>query len=121
MIAVAWFHAATSASAAELVVWHAYRGEEAAAVEAVAQAWTARTGEPVEMVALPFGGFDAKVETAIPRGNGPDVFLAAHGNLGKWVAMGLVEPWDGPLDDYLPATVGAMRLDAQAWGVPIAF
>jgi arabinogalactan oligomer/maltooligosaccharide transport system permease protein len=105
----------------ELLVWHSYRGEEKTALEQVAAAWSARSGVGVELVDLPFGAFDGKVETAIPRGNGPDLFVANHANLGKWVAMGLMEPWDGDPSPYRPATVDALELDGHTWGVPLAF
>jgi arabinogalactan oligomer/maltooligosaccharide transport system permease protein len=107
--------------ATELVVWHSYRGEERAALERAAQVWGEQAQITVEAVALPFGAFDAKVETAIPRGNGPDLFVAGHANLGKWVSMELVEPWQGSLQDHRPATAQALTLAGQAWGVPLAF
>jgi arabinogalactan oligomer/maltooligosaccharide transport system permease protein len=112
---------ALAARPTELVLWHAYRGDEKAALEQVAQAWTARTGIDVQIVDLPFGAFDGKVETAIPRGNGPDVLVSNHANLGKWVAMGLLEPWTLPLTGQRPITVDALRLDGKTWGAPIAF
>ena len=70
------------ASAAELTVWHAYSGAEEAALVEAGRAYTDETGTAVRTVAIPFGAFDSKVETAIPRGNGPDLFIAAHGSLG---------------------------------------
>lgn len=110
-----------AALGAEVTLWHAYRGEEAEAVEAVARAWGEANGHVVEAVAVPFGAFDSKLETAVPRGNGPDVFLAGHASLGKWTDMGLIEPWTEPLDGHLPATVSAVTVGEQAWGVPLAF
>lgn len=112
---------AAPALADELTVWHAYRGEERTALEAASRAWGEQQGVDVALVALPFGAFDSKIETAVPRGNGPDLFVASHANLGKWVAMDLLVPWDAPLDAHRPVTAEALRLDGRAWGVPLAF
>ncbi|MBX2798417.1 MAG: extracellular solute-binding protein [Myxococcales bacterium] len=110
-----------SAQAADLTVWHAYRGDEARAIDEAAAQWGSEHDAQVEVVAVPFGAFDAKIETAVPRGNGPDVFLAAHGNLGKWRAMGIVRPLEGRLDEHRAATVAALQADGQVWGAPLAF
>lgn len=107
--------------ARDLVVWHAYRGEEREAIERAADAWGAAEGVNVETVALPFGAFDGKIETAVPRGNGPDLFVAAHGNLGKWAPMGIVEPWTEPVVGHRPAAARAVDYDGRTWGVPLAF
>ena len=71
-------------------LWHAYRGAEEAALQEAADRYTAETGTKVQLTATPFGAFEKKLETAIPRGNGPDLFIAAHGNLGKWQELGLM-------------------------------
>jgi arabinogalactan oligomer/maltooligosaccharide transport system permease protein len=111
----------TSALADEVVVWHAWRGAELEALTQVAAAFEARTGHVVTEVALPFGAFDAKLETAVPRGNGPDVFLAAHDALGKWTAMGLVEPATDDASAHLAVTVDALTLDGVRYGTPLGF
>lgn len=105
----------------EITVWHAYRGAEQAALESVGRAYTAQTGQPVRFVELPFGAFTSKVETAIPRGNGPDLFVASHDNLGKWTAMGLIEPLPRAPLGHLPVTVEAVTLGGTVWGEPLAY
>src|SRR5688500_12286162 len=112
---------AIDADAGELVLWHSYRGEEKAALEEAASTWGRAHDTTVPSVSLPFGAFDSKLETAVPRGNGPDLFVAAHGNLGKWTGMGLVEPWTEPLDTHRPTTVEAVTVGGRTWGVPLAF
>jgi arabinogalactan oligomer/maltooligosaccharide transport system permease protein len=107
------------ASATELTVWHTWRGEEQAAIEAAGRVWGEANGVDVQVVAYPFGGFDAKVETAIPRGNGPDVFVAGHSALGRWVPMGLLVPVERDAD-ALPVAADAVVLDGRTWGVPLA-
>ena len=111
----------TGAEADDLVVWHAMSGAEEAALARACDAFEAETGHRVRTVALPFGAIDAKLETAIPRGNGPDVFLAAHGNIGKWSSMGILAPLpEAPVGHRAPA-VEALTRDGQVWGQPLAF
>jgi len=117
VILAAW----SLAFGADLTVWHAYRGEEAQAIDEAAAAWGDANGHTVKTVAVPFGAFDSKLETAVPRGNGPDVFLAGHASLGKWTGMGLIDPPEADLSEHLPATVDAITLDDTQWGVPLAF
>ena len=110
------------AGATGIDLWHAYRGDEAAAIERAAEHWGEAQGVEVRVLAIPFGAFDAKVETAIPRGNGPDLFIAAHASLGKWDAMGLVQPIDpGLLEGHRGATRGAMVVEERALGLPLAY
>ena len=86
-----------------------------------AGAWGAEEGVSVETVALPFGAFDSKLETAIPRGNGPDLFVAAHSGLGKWVAMDLLEPVVNAPADQLPVSLEALTWDDTLWAEPLAY
>lgn len=109
-----------AAHAGSVTVWHAYRGDEAAAIEQAAKQWGAANDTTVVAVEIPFGAFDSKLETATPRGNGPDVFLAAHASLGKWTAMGLVAPLPDTPTGHLDAAVEALRVDGQVWGQPLA-
>ena len=109
------------AQATELVVWHSYRGNEEAALQQAADTWGAQAGVTVKTVAIPFGGFDSKVETAIPRGNGPDLFIAAHGSLGKWVTMGVVEPTELRGEGLTPGLMDAVSWEGRTFGLPLAY
>jgi arabinogalactan oligomer/maltooligosaccharide transport system permease protein len=119
MLLTAWM--LTAAHADEVVVWHAWRGAELEALQQVAQQYEAASGDDVSMVAIPFGAFDSKLETAIPRGNGPDVFLAAHDGLGKWTDMGIVAPAEGDASMHHPVTVDALTWEGVRYGAPMAF
>ncbi len=110
------------AGAAEINVWHSYRGDERAAIEQAAKTWGDANGVTVKAVALPFGAFDSKVETAVPRGNGPDLFIAAHASLGKWDAMGLVQPMQASqLEGHRRATREAVEVGGRSLGLPLAY
>jgi arabinogalactan oligomer/maltooligosaccharide transport system permease protein len=104
----------------DLTLWHATRGGEEEGLLAAIDAWTTSTGHTVTPVALPFAAFDSKIETAVPRGNGPDVFVAAHGNLGKWQPMGLVTATKLDEDAFLSVSLDALRRDDRTWGWPLA-
>ncbi|MBN2800433.1 MAG: extracellular solute-binding protein [Deltaproteobacteria bacterium] len=113
---------AIAAQVDEIVLWHAYQGREEAGLEAAARTWTEQSGVRVKLVAIPFGAFASKVETAIPRGNGPDLFIAAHDSIGKWSAMGVVEPTPQLSADGLrPELMEAVRWGDQRWGLPLAY
>lgn len=118
LIGMLW---AVPVHAAELVIWHAYQGAEQAALAQATRDYAERTGDTVRLVEVSFGVFDSKLETAIPRGNGPDLFIAAQGNLGKWRQMGLVVPAPVPAGQHQPAAIEALTEDAQLWGQPLAF
>lgn len=110
------------ATAGEVVVWHAWRGAELEALQQVAKSYEMESGDTVSMVAIPFGAFDSKLETAVPRGNGPDVFLAAHDGLGKWTDMGIIQPAPtGSDDQHHPVTVDALTWEGTRYGSPMAF
>ena len=79
----------------EIVVWHAYRGDEKAAFEKVVDEFNkANAGKiKVTTLAVPYDAFADKITAAVPRGKGPDVFIFAQDRLGGWIAAGnTVEP-----------------------------
>lgn len=110
-----------SALAGDVVVWHAYHGAEEKALIDAGHRYEEETGQRVAPVAVPWGGFDSKVETAVPRGNGPDLIITAHANIGKWSAMGVIEPFPGPIEGQRPITIEALTRDGALWGAPLAF
>ncbi len=114
----------------EIVVWHAYRGEEKEAFEKVVAAFNqanAAKGIKATTLAVPFDAFADKISAAIPRGNGPDVFVYAQDRLGGWIEAGnTVEPLDFFLDAatkarFLPTTMEAMTYGGSTYGLPLNF
>ncbi|MEZ4402142.1 MAG: extracellular solute-binding protein [Kofleriaceae bacterium] len=111
---------------AAVTLWHAYTKDERAALEAQAEAWNQDHPEQrVELVAMPYDGFGDKLTSAIPNGNGPDLFIYSQDRLGDWTAAGLLEPIEFWIDD---ATAGRFTAEALAglayhgslWGLPVA-
>jgi arabinogalactan oligomer/maltooligosaccharide transport system substrate-binding protein len=120
--------ALASAQAGELVVWHAYRADEKAALEKVVAQWNARgKGPKVTTLAVPYDAFADKISAAVPRGKGPDVFIYAQDRLGGWIEAGnTVEPIDFFLDDevkkqFIPSTMQAMTYRGAVYGLPLNY
>lgn len=114
----------------ELVVWHAYRGDEKAAFEKVVaeyNAANAASGVKVATLAVPYDAFADKITAAVPRGKGPDIFIYAQDRLGGWVEAGnTIEPIDFYVDDvtkgrFLPTTMQAMTYKGQIFGLPLNY
>jgi arabinogalactan oligomer/maltooligosaccharide transport system substrate-binding protein len=119
---------AGGASAADLVVWHAYRAEEKTAFEKVIAQFNAATkGPKVTTLAVPYDAFADKISAAVPRGKGPDVFIFAQDRLGGWIEAGnTVEPIDFFLDDatkkrFIPSTLDAMTYRGSVYGLPLNY
>jgi arabinogalactan oligomer/maltooligosaccharide transport system permease protein len=109
-----------------VVVWHSYAGLEKQALEELADAWTAAHPEaPVHLVAVPYSAFADKLTSAIPNGNGPDLFIYSHDRIGDWALGGAIETvgfWvdDELADRYAPDAIAAMAFRGELYGLPLA-
>ena len=104
----------------ELVVWHSYRGLEEEAFLESASVWGESHGVDVRLVAIPFGAFDSKIETSIPRGNGPDLFIGGHSNVAKWVDFSLLQPATNEVGAQRASADEALIVDGVSYGYPLA-
>lgn len=112
---------ALPARAEPLRLWHAYGGAEEAALREAVREFERRTGEEVDLLAVAFGAYLAKLESAIPTGRGPDVFIDAHERLGSYVDAGLVRPLRGEAPESLPPeSLTPLRHDEQLYGLPLS-
>jgi len=108
-----------------IVLWHPYRGGEEAALKKVVARFEAERGVKVTALAVPYEAYLSKLEAAIPRGNGPEVFIGPHNRLGEYLLHRLVAPVGDafPDDDvalYEPVTVAAVTHDGARYAVPLA-
>ena len=122
--------ATTALAQKEIVVWHAYRAEEKAALEKIAAAYNAANaakGVKVTTLAVPYDAFADKITAAVPRGKGPDIFIYAQDRLGGWIEAGnTVEPIDFFLDKatiarFIPTTMEAMTYRGTVFGLPLNY
>ncbi len=113
---------AEEARAADVVLWHAYRGAERLALERIVERWAAANPSiAVETLAVPFDAYASKLEAAIPHGNGPDVFIDAHERLGDYRTKNLVAPLDGvDPGSFDAASIAAVSLDGRIHAAPLA-
>ena len=120
----------SSAQAAELVLWHAYRGAEKTAIEKVAQLYERKMvaqGVKVKTLAIPYDAYADKISASVPRGKGPDVFIYAQDRLGGWIESGkTVEPIgffmdDATRDQFLPGMMEAMTYKGTIYGLPLNY
>lgn len=111
--------------AAELQVWHAYRGAEEDALKTLTDTWNqGHPDTPVRLLSIPYDAYANKLTSAIPRGNGPDVFIAAHERAGDWARSELLLPWsktEAPWSAFHPTTVEAVTVKGSALGIPLAY
>ena len=109
-----------------IVLWHSYNGAEREALEASAARWNAaHRDHQIELVGVPHAAFADKLTSAIPNGNGPDLFIYAQDRIGGWVDAGVVEPlefWldDAKLDRFSGESIHAMDYKGSIWGLPIS-
>jgi arabinogalactan oligomer/maltooligosaccharide transport system permease protein len=115
------------AVAEELVVWHAWYGDEATALAEWAKGYANRhPGITVRLLEVPAEAITSKLANAIPRGHGPDVFIWAHEQLGAWVEAGLLAPLPADVEReaaelQLPGTVDPLVYHGVLYGLPLAF
>ena len=108
-----------------VVVWHPYRGGEEQALKTIAARFEAEKGTKVTLLAVPYEAYLAKLEAAIPRGNGPDVFLGPHNRLGEYLLHLLVAPVGDAFPDadvplYEDVTIEAVTWEGTRYAVPLA-
>ena len=109
-----------------VILWHAYTGLERAALEETAARWNAdHPDRPLTVVAVPHDSFADKLTNAIPRGNGPDLFIFADDRIGSWAQAGIIEPvefWvdDARADRFSTRAMSAMAYKGSLWGLPLA-
>ena len=61
-----------------ITLWHPYRGAEDEALQRSVEAFEKESHVKVTTLFVPYEAYIAKLEAAIPRGNGPDVFIGPH-------------------------------------------
>ncbi len=118
-LVLAWLVPTAARAEEPLRLWHAWRGAEEAALVETLRDWD---GRPVEVLAIPYDAFSAKLGSAIPFGEGPDVYVESHERLGEYVRRGLVAPvgeaWPG--DVFEAVAVRAVAPEGEPLALPLS-
>ncbi|HEY2511725.1 MAG TPA: extracellular solute-binding protein [Polyangiaceae bacterium] len=124
--ALVLFGGGGAARAAErVVVWHSYRGDEERALDTLARRYEAsRPDVTIELLALPFEAYSAKLAAAVPHAHGPDLYIDAHERLETYRRDGLVAPIGAAFPDedvplYDATAVRAITLEGTRYAVPL--
>jgi maltose-binding protein MalE len=110
-----------------LVLWHSYRAQERATLEALAAEWTARHPEaPLRLLTVPYETFADKITAAAPRGHGPDLMIYAQDRVGDWAVSRIVEPIEffadeKLLDHYIRPVLDALVYGDSLYGLPLSY
>lgn len=124
--AIACLAAAACSDPHGIVLWHSYQGDERIALESTAQVWNrAHPDQPLDLVMVPYDAFGDKLSSAIPRGNGPDLFIYPQDRIGDWADSNVIEPIEFWVDDaraerFTPDSFSAMAYRGSLWGLPMA-
>ena len=111
----------------EIVLWHAYRADEAVVIEEIVAGINAsEIAFRVKVLAVPYDAYLDKIGAAIPRGRGPDLFIAAHDPIGDWAEANTIQPIDDVVDaqtasSLVPGLLPAVVYRGHVYGLPIAF
>ena len=108
-----------------ITLWHPYRGGEDEALKATVAAFEKEHHVKVTSLFVPYEAYVSKLEAAIPRGNGPDVFVGPHNRIGEYVLHQLIgEAGDSfpeaDLGRYEQSTIDAVTFREKRWAVPLA-
>ena len=110
-----------------LMLWHAYRGAEEEALNAVIERFNeVHENTAIETLAVPFDAYADRITAAIPQDRGPDMFIFAHDRVGDWSEAGIIEAinyWTttDQLDLFFEQTVHSLIYRRRLFGLPLAF
>ena len=106
-----------------LAVWHAYRGDEKAALDQVLAEFERTTGIHVEALQVPHDAYASKLTAAVPRGHGPHLFIDSHERIGDLEERGVVAPIGRELagsGEYPARALEALATNGGLRGLPLA-
>jgi arabinogalactan oligomer/maltooligosaccharide transport system permease protein len=110
-------------------LWHSQRGREREVLEAQLRAFNVehRGRIQVEPLGVPEASLKDKLLRNVPRGSGPDLFIASHNELGEYERGGVLHGGDASAalsssrERYFPALLEAVTVGGRVRGVPLTF
>lgn len=110
---------ASAVASCTVTVW----GDEIThlSIQPPAEAYTAETGIKIDVKSVPFSDIWTNYETQVPAGTGPDLIIAPHPNMAKWVQSGIAAPLEfaDKLGDFVPGAAKAAQVDGKVYMVPL--
>jgi arabinogalactan oligomer/maltooligosaccharide transport system permease protein len=122
VFALTWLWAGLAQAQEPIRLWHAYRGAEEEALVEILESFTSSSGVQVELLAVPYDAFASKLESTIPLGEGPHVYIDAHERLGDFWERGIVAPVPFDLDPeaFSAKVLGAVTIEGRVLAVPLS-
>jgi arabinogalactan oligomer/maltooligosaccharide transport system permease protein len=111
----------------EVLLWHSYRGQERKALEKTINDFNTTSADvQIRSNFVPYDAYLDKITASIPRGHGPDIFIAAQDRIGGWADSGLLAPLDDLVtkdvtDRFFLKTVQPLVYRRKLYGLPTAF
>lgn len=106
-----------------ITLWHNWQDERAEALAELTAVY--ETAHPETKVVLVYqANLADAVNTAVPLGEGPDLILTPHDQLGRFAESGLVAPATTWFDasylteNFTPAAAAAVTWQDDVWGIP---
>lgn len=83
--------------------------------------YTEETGVSAECQVKPEDGYEKAYTTAVPLGEGPDLFISYNGSLAGLAKDGVAAPVDilDRLGEFRPAAAAGSVVDGKAWMTPL--
>jgi arabinogalactan oligomer/maltooligosaccharide transport system substrate-binding protein len=106
-----------------MTLWHNWQDEKAEALAGLTAVYEAAHPETKVVLVYQANLADA-VNTAVPLGEGPDLILSPHDQLGHFAERGLaspVTPWFDAAylaETFTPAAAAAVTWQDNLWGIP---
>ena len=125
--AVASARPAVGQPKATITYWNGLTGADGKVMDALIDRFTQETGIRIEQQRLPWADLYAKLQVAVPAGEGPDVALIHTVEVPHFASDGVLEAIDdGTLgakgfrgDDYLPATWQGGVFQGKRYSLPL--
>jgi arabinogalactan oligomer/maltooligosaccharide transport system permease protein len=108
-------------------LWHSYRAQERDALEKTVDKFnTEHAKVKIKITFVPYDAFLDKVTAAIPRGHGPDIFIAAHDRVGGWADSGHLAAIDGFLKSgvkqrFFAKVIEPLIYKRKLYGLPTSY
>ncbi len=79
-------------------------------------------GIELEIQQVAFGEIGNQVRVSIPAGEGPDLFITAHDQIGNYIEGGLIAPVDlgDKSDQFVESALNAFSYNGELYGLPYA-